>query len=148
MKKLHQDVYVGIVMIVFSAWAALAGLKIPGEPGVVPVALAVIMLAFGVCVLVKGIKMTVAGGEITYSMSWSKIDVSIYAYLVVVLYVVLFFVLGYFTATFLFLTGMMLFLKAGSWKKCALISLIAVACLYVLFVVFFGVNVAKIGVLI
>ena len=148
MKKLHQDVYVGIVMIVFSAWAALAGLKIPGEPGVVPVAVAVIMLALGVCVLVKGIKMTVAGGEITYSMSWSKIDVSIYAYLAVVLYVVLFFVLGYFTATFLFLTGMMLFLKAGSWKKCALISLIAVVCLYVLFVVFFGVNVAKIGVLI
>lgn len=145
MKKLHQDVYVGMVIMIFSGWATLYGLGISGEPSIVPVALAVIMLAFGACVMIGGVKETMAGGKRTYSVAWSKIDVSVYAYMAVILYVVLFRVLGYFTATFLFLTGMMGFLKAGSWKKCALLSAVTVVCLYVLFVVLFGVNVVKIG---
>lgn len=145
MKKLHQDVFVGIGTLLFAMWATLYGLGIPEEPGIVPVALAVIMMMFSACVLGNGVKKTLANDEIRYSMAWTKIDVSIYAYLAVVLYTVLFFVLGYFTATFLFLTGMMLFLKAGSWKKCALISISTVAALYILFVVLFGVNVVKIG---
>ena len=148
MKKLHQDVFVGLVMILFSVWAIIYGVQIGGEPSIVPVALAAIMLVFGAYVLADGIRKTNKDGTITYSLSWSKIDVSIIAYLAVVAYVVVFYILGYFTATFLFLSAMMWFLKVGSWKKILLISAITVVCLYLLFVVLFSVNVAKIGILI
>ena len=83
-----------------------------------------------------------------YTLSWAKIDVSVIAYLGVALYIAVFYLLGYFTATFLFLTAMMQFLKVGSLKKTLIIAIATDVCLYILFVVLFGVNVAKIGCLI
>lgn len=149
MKKLHQDVYVGIVMVLFSVWATMYGAAINGEPGMVPTGLAVIMLLFSAYILADGIKKTrKADGEFKYSLAWNKIDVSILAYGAIILYIILFYILGYFSATFLFLVGMMKFLKVGSWKKVLLISITTVICLYLLFVVLFSVNMARIGFLI
>lgn len=149
MKKLHQDVYIGLVMVLAFLWATAEGLQIQGEPGVVPVALSAILLAFGIYVLVDGVvKTKKAEGEMKYTLSWAKIDVSVIAYLGVALYIAVFYLLGYFTATFLFLTAMMQFLKVGSLKKTLIIAIATDVCLYILFVVLFGVNVAKIGCLI
>lgn len=149
MKKMHQDVYIGLVMVLFAGWATAYGGTIRGEPGVVPKALAVIMLIFGAYVLVSGVRKTARGdGAFQYSLSWSRIDVSVFAYAAVLAYVGLFYVLGYFSATLLFLVGMMRFLKVGSWKKILMISLVTVVCLYVLFVVLFSVNMSRIGCLI
>lgn len=149
LKKLHQDVYIGLVMVLAFLWATAEGLQIKGEPGVVPVALTLILLAFGIYVLVDGVvKTKKAEGEMKYTLSWAKIDVSVIAYLGVALYIAVFYLLGYFTATFLFLTAMMQFLKVGSLKKTLIIAIAVDVCLYILFVVFFGVNVAKIGCLI
>ncbi len=149
MKKLHQDVYVGLVTIILSAWGCLYGMStIKGEAGVVPIALSIVMLAFSIYILVDGIIKTGNNAECNYTMAWSKTRISFAALLGVVIYIALFYILGYFTATFLFLVGMMLFLKAGSLKKILLISFISVACLYLIFVVMFAVNMSRIGILI
>ena len=69
------------------------------------------------------------------------------AYAICLAYLALFWWLGYFASTPIFLIALMRYLKAGSWKKIIIITIIYTVIIYIMFVPVLGLPIHRVGLL-
>ncbi len=138
-------------MVVFSAMVIYCSKGFTADSKILPVALSVIIAAFGALIMADGIKKTKSANEnnpVSNTLALVNIKTQLIVYLFVVGYLALFQILGYFTATAVFLVSLMTYLKAASMKKTLSVTAVVVVILYLVFVAFFGVPTKYVGFLI
>ncbi len=145
--KVHRDIPVGIILILFSAVALYFAQGIKGEAKIVPTALTILMLACSLVIVFNGIRETnICKGEYNYS---NKLSDGKYAYIFmgfIVAYYLAFRYLSYWIATPLFMIFAQKYLKVKSWKVILLITVIYTVFSYVMFVIVLKLPIYKIGI--
>ena len=146
-KQIHRDVWVGLVLLVFSLIALVLSTQIRGEAKLLPVALSVLMAICALFVMLGGWRKSTQDGEpIHYAMT---IKGSKYAFIYmagIVAYYIGFRVLGYWVATPIFLIVSMKYLKVKSWKLNIIVTVFYIIIAFVMFVIMLKLPIYKIGI--
>jgi hypothetical protein len=146
--KVHQDVWVGVVIISACAFFLT---QTPGKPGnsmLFPIILLVVMALMGMAILAGGVWKTKAASStnpIENSLQLTKLKAPFNAFLYIAGYVFLFWLIGYFAATFVFIAAMMVRLGIRKPLQIGLVSLGFIFFVYVLFVKQLNVPVLNFG---
>jgi len=134
----NKDVLGGGILVLFSLWFYLTSQAIPTgsitgmPPSFFPSFLAICLGVCSVSLLVKGIKDVLQGKPETSSQTKDgKTVLFLLGFLT--LYVFLLNIIGFIVTTILYLTAVMLLLKAGSIKKILLISVVITLGTYYIF---------------
>jgi putative tricarboxylic transport membrane protein len=123
-RKVHHDVYVGIVILLASIVLYIKTFEFIGEAAIFPRALLVLFLIFSIFLVYKGLKKTKQmreGLEIKYDgeeeeLSFSILASPIFTLLMVALYVGLIGILGFFPTTILFIIAFLWYMGVKNWK--------------------------------
>lgn len=150
-QKLHRDVYIGIFLLIFCTafliygWVSIKAMDAKALPCVLLAAMCVL----SVSIIVKGMRASKSSEDGSYEYSYTLKDVKepLIAYVLCLGYLGLFWWLGYFASTPVFLIALMRYLKAGSWKKIILITVIYTVAIYITFVPVLGLPIHRVGVL-
>lgn len=150
-QKLHRDVYIGTFLLILCAafliygWVTIRA----NDAKLLPCALLAAMCALSVSIIVKGMNASKESSDGSYEYTYTLKDVKepLIAYLLCFGYLALFWWLGYFAATPIFLIVLMRYLKAGSWKKIILVTLIYTVVIYITFVPVLGLPIHRVGLL-
>lgn len=146
-KQIHRDVWVGLVLLVFSLIALAFSAQIRGDAKLLPVALCVLMAVCSLFIALGGWRKSTQDGEpIHYAMT---IKNSKYAFIYmagIVAYYIGFRVLGYWVATPIFLILSMKYLKVKSWKLNLIVTVCYVVIAFVMFVIMLKLPIYKIGI--
>ncbi|MDO4960819.1 MAG: tripartite tricarboxylate transporter TctB family protein [Eubacteriales bacterium] len=147
-KKLHRDVFLGIILAVFCFVCIYLSLQIKGDAKVVPTAISALMAVCSLIIIANGLKATPAeNGEYPYAMKFSN---SKYAWIFMALIVGYFFMfkyIAYWIATPIFLIVSQKYLKVKSWKVNLLITVIYTVLCYIMFVIILKLPIYRIGIL-
>ncbi|MEL7564573.1 MAG: tripartite tricarboxylate transporter TctB family protein [Dehalobacterium sp.] len=133
-----RDVIGGGVLVLFSIWFYLTAQAIPTgnitgmPPSFFPSFLAVCLGVCSAFLLGKGIKDVLQGKKTVVSQTKDQKTVLILLGLLI-LYVVLFNIIGFIATTIIYLTCVMLLLKAGKLLKSVLISVVVTLVVYFIF---------------
>lgn len=147
-KRVHRDVWLGAVLLVFCLWTLLQAVHISGQARYLPVALAVMMGVCAVCISIKGLqKSKEMQGDFQYkfTVKGSKSAFIFMGY--IFLYYLLFRHVSYWIATPIFLLFTQYKLKVKSWRVNLIVTIVYIAICYVIFVVVLKLPIYKVGVL-
>lgn len=136
--KIHSDVIIGVGLLVFCGTAAKIALKLSGGAEVMPLVLIVLMACMATIIFFKGIKNTANKSTVKDSVDkavWSECLKPINVFVSTVIYGGLFYWLGFFTATLLFLVFLFMYLGLKNWKLILSITVIYELIIYALFVI-------------
>ena len=146
MKKLHQDIYVGIGSLLFCAFIFYANRSLPPESKAMPYAMAGLMAAFSVVILLSGIRKTKVSGA-SGNLTWDDVKIPVCLLGCIACYLLLFRLIGYLAATAIMLIVMLVFLKRRSKLEIACVVAGYTAFVYVLFVMILNVPIDNFGLL-
>lgn len=135
--KTHQDVFVGIFIILCSVGFFIINRNLPAGAKYFPDLLLIILSLMAAWISFDGIRKTRAASEskpIKNSLTWTNLKVPLIALLYITVYVILFRVVGYFIATVIFMIAMMHRFGVKSWKQILLITFGFVLVIYLLMV--------------
>ena len=144
-KKIHQDVFIGIACMVLTGFVFLINAKVPSDVAAMPRLLASLMAILSVILFVQGIKKS--GSEEKPFLTVDILKVPCITWIIVVAYVVLFKLCGYFIATPIMLIVLMRFMKQTSWKVIIAIIVVYLLIIYIFFVKQMGVSIGNFGLL-
>ena len=148
-KQIHQDVYIGIVALIFCAVVFFMNYGLKGDADVMPMLLDSLLAIFSVIILVGGLKKSKLPakeqGEKFITLDAVKYPLLIWC--LVVAYVVLFLLTGYLISTGVMLLVLMVFMKQRNWKVMLAIDAVYLAITYGVFVKLLSVNVGGLGLL-
>ena len=137
-KKLHIDVYAGIVMIAFAAWWILEASKFPVVPRRFPMFVGIAFALVAVLIIIGGIKKSkaswTANEEPKAVIQWSGFKYTLIGFAGIVLYAVAINYIHFFPATLIFVPLMMLFLRVRKWYQIVLTDLILNGLIWLVFV--------------
>ncbi len=140
-KHLHYDVYVGAFLIVLSTALFPMTFKFPDTAGIFPQFILVVLFILGAYTLFYGMSETKAerkkieaGEQIESLFSWKSNKLPLLGYALIVIYILLIDVLGFFTSTTIFMIGYMLFLNMRKPLTLVLVTIGVDCFVYVLFV--------------
>lgn len=146
-QKLHDDVYVGLVIIVLFAFLFLYASSIQTvEARIFPRLCLGVCIATGIGILFQGLnKSKVNSDKIVRALDWKTVGAGAVSMLYFALYVAAYYLAGYMIATVVFLILFMRYLHVKSWKKiiCVTVGYIAIA--YLVFGLGFKLNVTSFG---
>ena len=153
-RKTHRDVYIGAGLLLVSAafliygWTSIAA----RDAKILPCFLLAVMCVLSASIIVKGVRVTKeaeAAGVSDYHYAYTIKDSKepLLAYAICLAYLALFWWLGYFASTPIFLIALMRYLKAGSWKKIIIITIIYTVIIYIMFVPVLGLPIHRVGLL-
>lgn len=152
--KMHRDVYIGAgLLIVCAAFLAYGWMSINAAGAkVLPCFLLTAMCVLSASIIVKGMRATkaaAASGAQGYNYAYTIKDSKepLIAYAICLAYLALFWWLGYFASTPIFLIALMRYLKAGSWKKIIIVTIIYTVVIYITFVPVLGLPIHRVGLL-
>lgn len=149
-KKLHRDVYVSIGLILFCISFINTAARLPAGARNLPLALLLFMTVMSVLILFDGMKksdLANSGHPIEYETGLGDCIKPILVFLFVAGYGILFKILGFFAATPIFLIALFRYLNAGPWKRLITITLGYSVVIYLVFVIFLGVPLHRVGLL-
>ena len=125
MKK-HQDIFIGIGILIFCITAAVFSMQLNDGSEVMPLVLTSGMAVSGVFVIMGGIKKTANSrknsDEIQPLITLSSLKVPGIMYLQVVFYAISFHFVGLYAATLFFMAVSMRYLKQKSWLTIVLLA--------------------------
>jgi len=150
MKRIiHHDVYIGILMILFSAFLFLKTRGLPEQSAFFPKIILSLFVFFGILILILGIKKT----KEFSSLDDKKIEEEIFristiktpmvALVIVLVYIAFLKIFGFFSSTSLFIIAFMYFYQVRSIKKIILTLIGINLCVYLLFVLQLNVSFPK-----
>ncbi len=146
-RKLHRDVWVGVVLLVFSLFALMCSVKIKGQSAAVPIALSVMMAVCAVLISLGGFRKTrELNGEYNYKMTVRGSRYALQYMGFIFLYFIGFRLLSYWIATPIFLILSMKHLKVKSWKLNITITVVYMVLSYVVFVIILKLPIYKVGI--
>ncbi|MFG6114800.1 tripartite tricarboxylate transporter TctB family protein [Halobacillus sp. MO56] len=125
--KLHQDIYVGVIVIGVSIFLFTKTLGLIEEAARYPQGLLVLFTLFGIFIILKGIKKTKLlreGEELKYDGDEAPLNMKLLkspliTLAIVVVYVWLLSFIGFFPATILFMASYLGYMQVRSWKAYA-----------------------------
>ncbi len=146
-KKNHQDIYVGIGSLIFVAWVLFLVRKLPFDSALMTYLLCGLLAVLGTLILIGGIRKTAAQKpeEMKPLLDKDGIQVPFTAWLFVLGYVLLFYLIGYFLATLIMLIALMRYMKRTDWKMIIAITVIYLVFIYAVFVKQFGLPLSNFG---
>lgn len=138
---LHYDVFVGAFLIVLSVCLFPMTLSFPDTAGIFPQFILVVLFILGIYTLFHGVKETKAerklieeGQEVKQLFGWKENKLLMLGYVLIVAYILLIDVLGFFTSTTIFMVGYMFFLKMRKPLTLILVTVGVDCFIYFLFV--------------
>lgn len=147
----HQDVTLGVVILIFCAASTALSMRLSGGSEVMPIILTGIMAFLGVLILVDGLKKTQAsrrnGEEVHPFVTVQSLKTPYKMFCQIVAYAVLFYLVGFYAATVIFLLTSMRYLGQRSWKAIVLLSVGFVAFTYFFLARELNVSIDPLGVL-
>ncbi len=153
-RAVHQDVFIGIVMVIISVLLYAKSSTMPEGAAQFPTIILTLFSIFGLVITIGGVGKTRAANskqaeepKIADSreevLSFSKIKMPFVSILIVAAYVILLSVLGFFVATSIFIIGFMMFYRVRSWKKIFLTVFCIDLFVYLLFIIQLNVPLPK-----
>ena len=135
LKNLHSDVYVSLVIYVFVglAWYFTTSFRNAEETAAFARAVLLIIAALDCIVLYRGIRMSGPEKE-DKAFNFQDMKMSLLAFILFIVYEILFAKFGYFIATPIFLVGCMVFLGERRPKVIVPVVLGYLLIVYVIFV--------------
>lgn len=123
-KKIHQDIIIGIILILISTFLYIKTFDLTRDAALFPRGLIVLFSLFAVIIIIKGISKTRLmrqGNEIKYEGDESAINFRLLAspiitLIFVVVYILLLYLIGFFPSTILFIAGYLWYKKVKDWK--------------------------------
>lgn len=147
-KKVHRDVWLGVVLLIFCIAVLLQALQISGQAAYLPVALSALMALCAVFIILKGLRLTrESGGKFAYPLTIANSKYAFLFMFFIFLYYLGFRYITYWIATPVFMICAQKFLKLKSWKVNLLITAIYMIVCYVVFVIVLHLPIYKIGIL-
>lgn len=148
-KQIHQDVYIGIIALLFCAFVAYLNMGLNGGAGTMPLLLAGLLAAFSIVILINGIRKSNFPKEKQGKKFITK-DVMKYPFLawcLIGIYVLLFYLTGYILSTAIMVPVLMIFMKQRNWPVMIAIVAVFLLLVYFVFVRLLSVNVGGLGLL-
>ena len=143
-KKFHHDVWVGIILMLFSAACFYMAAGISKEPGALPRTLCVLMFGCACWIALKGVLKSRTVQE-KVVLGEHKFGFLFYGFIFI--YYLGFRFLGYWAVTPVFLILSQKWLKVKSWKVNLLITFTYMVVSYLLFVVLLKLPIYRVGLL-
>lgn len=147
--KLHQDVWIGLVCLILTAWFLYLNRDLSFESALMPRILCGLMGILAAAITVSGIRKSrnADPAGLKQYLNLDVVKMPLIAWLFVFGYVILFLLCGYFAATAVMLPVYMRFMKRSSWKVIMAIDVVYLALVYIFFVKQFGLNLWNFGLL-
>lgn len=147
-KQIHQDVYVGFVCLAICLAIFALNMDIPADAALMPRMMAGLLTLLALLIIYQGIRKSKAPAEEQKKLlTWDGLKIPLITWGLVLLYVVLFNLVGYFVATGIMIIVLMRFMKQSSWKLILAIDIGYLLVIYFAFVRMLGVSVDGFGVL-
>jgi len=138
-KKLHVDVYAGIVMLAAAVWWMVEASHFPVVPRRFPMFVGGAFALVAVLIAVSGIRKSLAiwkkNGAPLSVIEWSGFKYTLIGFAGIVGYAVMINYIHFFPATLIFVPLAMLFLRVRKWYQIVLTDLILNGLIYLVFVV-------------
>lgn len=141
---IHQDVYVGVIMLVFSFFIYREALAMHPEASLFPRVIIPVFAAFALLIVFSGVKKSKGdtkkiqkdsnGNKEEKTLTLESLKVPLSVSLIVVFYLILIDLLGFFVATFIFAVGLMYFCQMRNFKRIIFFAITINLFVYVLFV--------------
>ncbi len=135
-KQIHSDVYVGIIMLLFTIAGFALILRMPEGADIFPKVLFGLFGVFSILILLKGINQTkvLDPEDNAKAMSLNEIKIPLIALSIVVIYSILIKIIGFFTATIVFIPSFMVFYRNKNIKTMLITIAGTIILVYLLFV--------------
>ena len=148
-KQIHQDVYIGFFCIALCLLVYMLNTGIPSDAAMMPYLLDSMLAVLSVLIIYQGLcKSKLSAQEQgKKGLTWDGIKIPLITWGLVLLYVVLFNVTGYFVATGIMLAVMMRFMKQTSWPVIVAIDVAYLLIMYFVFARMLNVNIDNFGML-
>ncbi|MBR0095006.1 MAG: tripartite tricarboxylate transporter TctB family protein [Synergistaceae bacterium] len=133
--KRHQDIAIGIVILIFCAFFIYLSLQLDRGSAMMPLILLGLMAFLGVIIILDGFKKTRKATEdkpVEPFLTLQNMKVPFTMFFFICLYILMFFLVGYYIATAVFLFASMCYLKQRSW-----LIIVAVSACFLAFTYFF-----------
>lgn len=138
-KKLHIDIYAGLVMIAFAAWWLIEAAKFPVVPRRFPMFVGIAFMLVSVLIIIGGIKKSKAAGNSEENqkpvIQWSGFKYTLLGFGLIVAYALAINYIHFFPATAIFVPVLMILLRVRKWYQIVLTDLILNGLIYLVFVV-------------
>lgn len=147
-KQLHQDVFIGFVCLGLCVLIYTLNSALPSEAAMMPRFLDGLLLILSLLIIGQGIqKSKTPAEEQKKLLVWEDFKVPLIAWGLVGLYLILFWLAGYFLATAVIILLLMRFMKQTSWKRIIAIDAGYLLVVYLVFVRLLGVSIDGFGLL-
>ena len=146
--KRHQDISIGIVILIFCAFFIYLSLQLENGSAMMPLILLGLMAFLGVIILLDGIRKTrqaTAEKPVEPFLTFQNLKVPCLMFLQIGIYILLFFLVGYYVATAVFLLAAMRYLKQKSWPTIIIVSACFIAFTYFFLVRQLNVSIDSLG---
>lgn len=145
MKKMHQDVYIGIAGFLLCCLFWYGNSSLPADSKLLPNIYCIILALFSILILIDGIKKTNTMHGNEQYLTWDVVKIPSILLLLIGAYVLLFYLCGYMLATPVMLFILMHFLKRKSWSEILVVIAGYMIFVYCLFVVVLKVPINNFG---
>jgi len=143
--KVHQDLFIGIGIIIFCAAFFIKTINLPSEAALFPIMTLGMLAILALWIVWDGIRKSKSKTDINNSLSLAKLKVPFITFLFISGYVALFALTGYFIATLVFMILLMRYFRMKSWRQILLISTGFIFIIYIMFVKQLNVPVLNFG---
>lgn len=148
-RYIHQDVYIGFFCLAMCLAFYGLNMPLPSDAAMMPKILSVMLMALSVCIIVSGLKKSKLPEDERGKpyITADALKIPYVAWLIVLAYALLFYLIGYYAATFIMMIVFMRFMKETSWKRILLIDAGYLLVIYFGFVKLLGVSLNAFGIL-
>ena len=147
-KQIHQDVFIGFFCLGLCVLIFALNKDLPSDAAMMPKLLDVLLAVLAVLIINQGLQKSKAPAEQQKKLLvWEDFKVPMITWGIVALYVVLFYVAGYFVATAVIIPLLMRYMKQSNWKLIIAIDVGYLLVIYFVFVRMLGVSIDGFGLL-
>ena len=147
-KAIHQDVFIGFFCLILCGLIYALNRDLPSDAALMPKLLDGMLAILSVLIINQGLQKSKAPAEQQKKLLvWEDFKVPMITWGIVALYVVLFYVAGYFVATAVIIPLLMRYMKLSNWKLIIAIDVGYLLVIYFVFVRMLGVSIDGFGLL-
>jgi hypothetical protein len=147
--QIHEDIFTGLGIIVFGIVFLFFSRNISGDAALFPRYLLIIMIFIGIWIGISGFKKQTAAMKknvpVKNRLTWDTIKYPAGAFLMLLIYGLLFFLAGYMIASIFFMVVLMRYLHVKSWRFIIILSLGFLVFVYVVFYLNFHIRIISFG---